>query len=184
MTPNERRLRLDVAAARYLEAIERDDFDTLAALWTDAAADEELAAVLREVHAGLVEEQETAAAVEERDALTAAAARHLPSGTIVRPATGPITVADVADELFRRPPDRLPATVHQLNDRLRAAHEPLPPDLGLSKLTTWAEAKFGTAPEEYWKAFRRAALKLELRRAAEAEYHLAARPAPEPGDRP
>jgi len=57
MTPNERRLRLDLAAARYLDAAERDDFDTVAELWADAATDAELAAALREVHTGLVEGQ-------------------------------------------------------------------------------------------------------------------------------
>jgi hypothetical protein len=50
--------------------------------------------------------------------------------------------------------------------------------LGLSKLVAWAEALFGPAPMEYWKAFRQAALKLELRRNAEVQYQLAARRGP------
>ena len=94
-----------------------------------------------------------------------------------------VTVADVANELFRHTPDRLPAEAHLLNERLRASREPLPADLGLSKLVAWAEAKFGAAPADYWKAFRQAAIKLELRRSTEIEYHLAARPAPKKEDK-
>jgi hypothetical protein len=180
MNPPDRRLALDLAAARYLEALERDDFDTMADVWQLTLVDPELEAVLRETHAGLIEEGERAAA----GVLTAAVETHLPSAEILRTAAGPVTVADVADELFRHTPDRLPAEAHLLNERLRASGEPLPADLGLSKLTAWAEAKFGQAPAEYWKAFRQAAVKLELRRAAEAEYYLAARPAPKPEAKP
>jgi hypothetical protein len=89
-------------------------------------------------------------------------------------------VADVAEELCRHTPDRLPAEAHLLNEHLRTLHEPLPAELGISGLTTWAESRFGSARGEYWAAFRRAAVKLELQRAAEAEYHLAARRAPKP----
>ena len=70
-----------------------------------------------------------------------------------------------------------------LNERLRRLQEPLPEDLGLSGLIGWAEKRFGSAPAEYWKAFRQAAVKLELRRGAEAEYHLAARRAPKPEEK-
>ncbi len=184
MTPNVRRLRLDLAAARYLEAMERDDFETVAALWSDATNDAELAAVLRDVHAGLTEEQHWTDMTAATGAMIAAVEQHLPSATVIRPPVGPVTVADVADHLFRHPPDRLPAAAHELNDRLRSARDLIPTDLALSKLSAWAEAKFGSAPAEYWQAFRQAALKLEMRRAADAEYHLAARPAPKLEDRP
>jgi hypothetical protein len=178
MNPHDR-LRISVAAARYLEALELDDHPTLDALWAAAAADPELLAAFRDIHAGLVEEQEAAAV----GAVAAAVAGHLRSGEVVFPAAGPVTVAAVADELFRHAPDRLPAAAHALNERLRAAADPLPADLGLSKLVAWAEAKYGVAPADYWKAFREAAIKLELRAAAEIEYQLAARSGPKPGGR-
>lgn len=182
MTPHDR-LRVSIAAARYLEALERDDQATLDALWARAAADPDLLAAFRDIHAGLVEEQAARDAAALGTVVSAAVERHLPSAEVVRPATGPVTVGDVAEELFRHTPDRLPAAAHALNERLRAAADPLPADLGLSKLTAWAEAKFGAAPPDYWAAFRQAALKLELRSAAEAEYQLAARAAPKPEDR-
>jgi hypothetical protein len=140
--------------------------------------------VLREVHAGLIEEQAHGAATAAEAALTAAVEAHLPSAEILRPAAAVVTVADVADELFRHAANRLPAEAYLLNERLRRSPELLPPKLGLPQLTAWAEALFGRAPPEYWKAFRQAAVKLELRRAAEAEYQLAARRAPKPEDKP
>jgi hypothetical protein len=183
MNPTDPRLRRDLHAARYLDALERNDFDTAAALWRLALADPELESALREVHAGLIEEQAREATASAEATLTAAVEAHLPSAEVIRPA-GPVTAADVADELFRHPPNRLPAAAHALNEKLRTAAEPLPPNLGLPQLTAWAESLFGSAPPEYWKAFRQAAVKLELRRAAEAEYQMAARRAPRPEDKP
>jgi hypothetical protein len=180
MNPTDRRLQLDFAAARYLDAVERDDFLAMAGIWQLALADPELEAVLREVHTGLIEEQAGEAAAAAATALTTAVETHLPSAEIVRPSVGPVTVGDVAEDLFRHTPDRLPAEAHLLNERLRASQEPLPEDLGLSGLIGWAENLFGAAPPEYWKAFRQAAVKLELRRGAAAEYHLAARRAANP----
>src|SRR4029078_469930 len=100
---------LDLAAARYLAALERDDFDAMAEIWQLALADHELEALLHEVHAGLLDEQAHEAAAAATAALTTAVEKHLPSAEIIRPSTGPVTVADVANELFRHTPDRLPA---------------------------------------------------------------------------
>lgn len=183
MTPNDR-LRVSIAAARYLEALERDDHAALDALWGAATADPDLLAAIRDIHAGLAEEQNRETGEQLARRVAAAAEQHLTAGEVLRPAAGPVTVADVADELFRHTPDRLPAAAHELNERLRSARDPLPADLGLSNFATWAEQKYGAAPAAYWKAFREAAVKLELRRAAEVEYQLAARRAPKPGEGP
>jgi hypothetical protein len=179
MTPEDRRLWLALQAAKYLEAIESEDFELQEELWERANRDPELEASLSAVHAGLAEEE--AEIVES--GVKAAVAQHLASTEILRPHSGPVTVAMVAEELFRHTPDRLSPEAHALNDRLRTAREELPEALGLSKLIAWAEAKFGLAPREYWIAFRDAALKVELRFAAETEYQLAARQAPKPENR-
>jgi len=177
MTPADRRLWLDAQAANYLAAVEAEDFDRQDAIWQLAARDPELEEALHAVHAGLAEE----AADSATDTVAAAVGQFLPSAEVVRPAAGPVTVGMVADELFRRTPDRLPAAAHALNDRLRQTTDELPAELGLSKLVAWAEARFGTADPAYWRAFREAALKLELRVAAETDYQLAARKGPKPG---
>lgn len=179
MTPSDRRLWIDLRTAEYLDALDRRDFDAQDRLWRLADGDPDLEAAFHDTHAALVAEVDAHAAA----AVAEAVAKHLPSAEVVRPTAGPVTVGMVADELFRHTPDRLSAAAHQLNDRLRASADELPVDLGLSKLTTWAEAKFGAAEGGYWKAFREAALKLELRAAAETDYQLAARQAPKPEDR-
>lgn len=177
MTPHPDRLRTELLAARYLEAVEADDFATQSRLWALAEADPDLVAAFREVHDDLIAEQTAREAGGLVLAIGKAVTEHLTSGEVVRDPTGPVTVGAVADELFRHTPGHLPADAHAVTDRLRVSHEPLPADLGLSKLTAWAEAKFGPAPPAFWKAFRDAALKLELRRAAAADYQLAARSA-------
>lgn len=177
------RLRIDLAAAAYLDALVRDDEETQARLWSEAAADPGLLAAFQEVHTGLLEENETADHVATGAAIAQATEAHLSSAEVVRSSAGPVTVGDVADELFRHAPDRLPPAAHTLNEALRSSSEPLPADLGLSKLTAWAEAQFGLGAAGYWAAFRSAALKLELRQAAAAEFALAARAAPRPEDK-
>lgn len=56
MTPTDRRLWIDLTAARYLEAVEREDWDAQAELWALAAQDPELEAAMHDIHAGLIEE--------------------------------------------------------------------------------------------------------------------------------
>lgn len=118
MNPIDRRLRPDLVAARYLAALERDDFTEMADIWRLALADAELEAILREVHAGLIEEQADEATAAVGASVTAAVEAHLPSAEIVRFPAGPVTVGEVAEELFRHTPDRLPAEAHLLNERL------------------------------------------------------------------
>jgi hypothetical protein len=169
------RLRISLATARYLEALERDDQATLIALWESAATDPDLLAALRDVHSGLIEEHQHQTRLRDNGCVTAAVEEHLTSGEVVRPNSGEVTLADVADELFRFTPDRLPAEAHTLNERLRGLREPLPAELGLPSLLAWATAKFGPTPEAYWKAFREAAMKVRIRANSDTEFQLAAR---------
>ena len=171
MNPNNRSLWIDLTAARYLDAIERDDFDAQLELWRAAEVDPELEAAFHDLHAGLIAEQGEAATA----AVASAAENHLRSGDVVRSTDGPVTVADVANELFRDTPGRLSAEVHAMNERLRSATESLPTDLGMWSLREWIEAKFGSVPPEYVKAFRQAALKVRMRANSETGHQLAAR---------
>lgn len=184
MTPHDR-VRISLAAARYLDALERDDQAALDTLWAQAAGDAELLAAFHDINVGLLEESQARDRAAVESAVATAVERHLPSAEVVKPEAGPVTVADVAAELFRHPPARLPAEAHALNERLRSATDPLPADLGLDALIAWAEPRFGPGPARYWEAFRAAALKARMRRAADTEFQLAARktaPRPE-GDR-
>ena len=171
---------IDRLAEQYLVAIYNEDFSTIERIWEIAAFDTPLEDALHELHVAVDAddlERETAAATH---AITNAVQSHLKSAEIVTPSTGPVTVGDVARELFLHPPDRLAAEAHQLNQTLETSREVLPEELGLTKLIAWAEGQFGPAPSDYWKAFRLAALKLERRRGSAIEYQLAARRAPKP----
>jgi hypothetical protein len=50
MNQNQDQIRVDLMAVRYLEAAERGDLDTIAALWTAAAANPELELLLHELN--------------------------------------------------------------------------------------------------------------------------------------
>lgn len=173
MTPHDS-MRINLAAARYLEALENGDDAALEALWRDAATDDNLLQAFREIHEGVIEQDLEHEAMQVRSAVADAVTKHMPGAEIVRPVAGPITVADVAKELFRFPPGNLPAEAHQMIERLRSIAEPLPEKLGLPALIAWAEPRYGSAPEKLWDAFRQVAIKLKAR-ANDAEYQLAAR---------
>ena len=171
---------LDRLTEEYLAALAAADDRTLDTLWERAATDPELERALLEIEVALDEDDREQDARAAERTIAGSVVAHLPSAEIIRPSTGPVTVGDVARELFRHTPDRLSAEAHALNQRLLSSLEELPFEVGLTKLIAWAESRFGTAPSEYWRSFRQAALKLERRRGSEAEYRLAARKAPKP----
>lgn len=177
MTTRENQKRLDRLAFQYLQAIETEDFDTIEALWEQAADDPDLDEMLHGLNAELTAEQEAAqAAVASvvRDAIE----QTMPSAELDRPASGPPTVAEVAEHIRRHPPAGLTLDDLRINDALRKVIEPVPEQLGISQVLHWGEkfAKFGPAPDAYWRAFREAALDLCMRRAARQNYKMAARP--------
>jgi hypothetical protein len=171
----ERELQMDLFALRYLEALEHGDLDTVAVLWAEAADDAELERLLHEVNDELAGDALQVAKTE--NIVLKALEQHLPSALVICPASGPLTVADVAEQLFRAPPPGLTTEDLKLNDALRAQRQLVPEQLGLGQVLAWA-AQFGDVHEPYWKAFRQAALKLRLQRDAEANYQMAARPGP------
>lgn len=179
MTPQDRRLWIDLTAAEYLVALEGEDYPAQERLWALAAADPELEAAFHETHDALIEEAQAAAVTPTIDAVRAAVLKHLPGVELEAP-TGPVTVAMVARELAERPPPRQSLEAAQLNERLKAAATELPADLGLTTLTAWLRSTFGDAPPEYAKAFREAAFKLRMRVNSDLEVQVAARRAPPP----
>ena len=174
MTPQDRRLWIDLTAAEYLDALEREDFAAQDRLWQLAATDSDLETAFHETHDAIAEEAQAAAVNPTIDAVRAAVLKHLPGVELDAP-TGPVTVAMVARELFEHPPARLTPEAAQLNDRLKAAATELPADLGLTPLTAWLRSTFGDAPPDYAKAFQRAALTLQMRVNFDAEVQVAAR---------
>jgi hypothetical protein len=175
MTNRENQHRLDKLALRYLEALATEDFDTIDALWEQAAEDTDLGAMLHGLNAEFVAEQdaqETAAIVS---AVVDTIEKHMPSAEVIRPTTGPLTVAEVAECIRRHPPAGLTTDDLKLNDMLRQAGDQVPSQLGISQVISWGK-RFGSAPDAYWRAFRQTTLKLRMRRESETECRMAARP--------
>jgi len=176
MKITDRELWIDETVSLYLEAFENDDFDAQDRIWKLAERDAELAETMHSLHRGLIEEQK---ALDERT-IARSVSMAMPSARIERESNGPITVADVAEELFHTAGKSLAGDGYAWIEKLRLSSAPLPDDLRLSKLSAWAEAQFGPAPAGFWKVFHNGAIKLEQRRASEKEYSLAARRAPNP----
>jgi hypothetical protein len=175
MTDRENQHRLDELALRYLAAVETEDFDTIGALWEQAADDPDLDAMLHGLNAELVAEQEREELHAIALAVTDQIERHMPSAEVIRPITGPLTVAEVAEYIRRHPPAGLTTDDLQLNDVLRSRIEAVPAELGLSQVIRWG-TRLGFAPEAYWRAFREVALDLWMQRTSAEHYQLAARP--------
>lgn len=175
MTNRENQHRLDTLALKYLQAVENEDFDTIDTLWEQAADDADLDAMLHGLNAEFVAEQDREENAAVASAVLEQIEKHMPSGEVIRPATGPLTVADVAEHIRRHPPAGLTTDDLQLNDVLRQSAEEVPTQLGISQVVSWGR-RFGYSPEVYWRAFRQTALKLRMQRESEAEYRMAARP--------
>ena len=171
---------LDHLTEAYIAALDAADVEVLNRIWERAASEPELEAYLYALNAEIDADDKLQATRAVKPALADAVRAHLPSAEIIVPNSGPVTVGDVARELLRHPPAGLPADAHALNEALLKSSDALPENLGLSMLVAWAEPRFGNAPSAYWKAFRLAALKLEMRRASAEEYQLAARRSPKP----
>lgn len=175
MSERENQLRLDLFALRYLEAVEAGDLDAVERLWAEADVDLELEHLLHGLNGALAADKEDQ--VQAEAAVTAAVEQHMPSARIMRSVFGPLTVADVFEEIRRTPPPGLTADDIKLIDSLRGRQEVVPEQLGLRQVIAWG-SQFGHAPEGFWKAFRETALRLRMQRASEPNFQMAARPAP------
>jgi hypothetical protein len=179
MTNRENQRRLDLISMKYLAAVEAGDFDALSALWLDAQNDPELGEMLHGLNAEIVAEQDAAEAVSSKAAIESVIEKHLPSAEIIRPESGPLTVAEVAEHIRKNPPSGVTADDLKLNDALRASSEAVPRELGTAQVVAWGR-RLGVAQETYWKAFRQAALVLRMRRESAENYQMAARPTKPP----
>jgi hypothetical protein len=175
MSDRGRERQLDLLAIRFADALEVGDFDTVDRLWAMAATDTEREAVIVDTATELADMIDCDARSTAADVVTEAVRRHMPSAEILRPATGPLTVSEVAEHLHRHPSAGLTADDLLANERLRQSTEVVPTELGLSQVLTWGK-RFGPVPESYWRAFRKAALELWMRRTAAESHRMAARP--------
>jgi hypothetical protein len=173
---NDRNRELDSLVIRFLAALEDGDFKTVEKIWSAAASDPELEGALTGAAGELAAEYDREFDEHAGSALESVVKSAMPTAEVIRPSTGPVTVAEVADHIRRTGAPGLVAADLVLNDALSRISDPVPEHLGLSSVIAWG-AGYGAAPESYWKLFRQSALSLKLRRESDTEYRLAARPA-------
>jgi hypothetical protein len=174
MTDRARQRQLDLLAIQFADALEVGDFATIDRLWAAAALDPELETIFLETAAELARTYDAEAQAQLESAVVAAVERHMPSAELIRPAAGPLTVAEVAEFLRSHPPAGLTTDEIAANEQLRQSTQVVPTELGMSQVLDWGR-QFGLLPETYWRAFRQAALKLRMRREADANFQMAAR---------
>ncbi len=171
-------LRIDYLCELYLQAMEQLNFTALEKLWGLAAHDQDLEKAFHELNESLCEEIRQSDDSQTQEKLGQLVDHHLPSAIRVPPPQQRITVADVIRELVQHPFLAKTPELTELITKMTDSAEPLPLELGLTPLTTWAQAHFGTATPGFWRAFQQAALKLDFQQNAAPRYALAARSAP------
>jgi hypothetical protein len=186
--PGERardRLRLELAALAYLDALEADDFDAVADLWERACDDSELCDVLSELSEGLAAEGEPSPGWEADAAKVSQwLKQHLASSSPPPPPAGPLTAGDVAariagdDRLLARlRPDERDANALLLTNRTA-----LPLELATASLERWAAGLPVHAGKNYWNVFRHAAVMMTMSRGHRTGLLMAARRKPPAGE--
>lgn len=170
--PSAAGLRQDLAALRYLDAVEAGDWEAAAALWEQAAGDPDLAEALEELSDGLAAELEPGPGWHaDAAAVVALIDRHLPSAAPPpQPPPGPPTAGDVAARiagdvslLSKLGPDE-----RQVNAALLADRTPLPAEMGVGQLAQWASSLPVGASQAYWRVFRHVAVLLTMTRPPQA----------------
>ena len=170
-------LRIDWLCEQYLQAIETQDFASQEKLWELTVHDAELLQAFRELNEGLLEEAEQKDDGNTDVQIEALVKAHIPSATVIQ-SPARLSVASVSRALAQQYPGQQLPGIETLLAKLSESTETMPEVKGLTALTHWAEAHFGKAPSGFWRAFQRAALKLEMQQAATPHYALAARPTP------
>src|SRR5262245_8533166 len=101
MNDRESQRQLDDFVARFLEALEEGDFDTQEEIWLAAASDPELEAALTDAAGELASEYDREFSESAGELLEAAVRVSMPTVDVIRHPTGPVTIAEVADQIRR-----------------------------------------------------------------------------------
>ncbi|HVB21681.1 MAG TPA: hypothetical protein VNG51_07030 [Ktedonobacteraceae bacterium] len=132
----EQRLAREKALHRYMDAFERDDFDTMSQVLAQAEQDPELENLIWEVHAAYAAEEEVEQREHDVEQVQQLLRHHLPSGWEM-PVTiedmPPLTIGDVAarmqaDEAVR---GSVKQELNSVMQRLHQSNTMLPENLGI-----------------------------------------------------
>lgn len=141
---------------RYLWALDRGDFDGVAAVLAAAAADEELDRMIVEVNRALHEEEGLSPLASETEVVRALLRRFVPSGFPHETDDLPVSVGEIAAKLAGD--RRLPAGDRDTGRRLAQSDLPVPPSLSREAVQRLVITLGGEGSEGFWRQFRNAAV--------------------------
>lgn len=168
-------VRRDRQVERYILALDRGDFDTVAAILAAAENDPDLDRLLVEVDGALHAEAQLTTQAEDERTVRTLLRKHLTSA-FAEPETGPPTVGDVAARLqadHAAGRQLLLAGDLVANDQLLGNRTALAGRINARLVKQIAEDLGVDASLTYWECFRRAAVVLAMTRDTGA-IHLAA----------
>jgi hypothetical protein len=170
---NERAETREKAIYRYVEALDKAEFDTIAEVLDLAANDPELSQAITEVNFAIQEEMQLTPLAGDAEIVRALIRNHLHSATdVVEDKDLPLTVGEVAAKL--KSERRVPFTDDKVNNLLLNSQKSLPAFLSLEATRLIGRELGVKASDRYWRAFRDAAITLSMGRGRESQL-LAAR---------
>jgi hypothetical protein len=162
------------AIYRYVRALDESDLETVAAILDSALHDADLDAAIIEINLTVQEEEQLTPSAGAAEIVRSLLRKHL-AHTVEADAGDetPVTVAEVAARL--KSERRVPFTDQEVNDRLLTVSRPLPAWLSIQAVKEMATELGATATERYWRAFRDAAIMLNMARSHRQAQLAAAR---------
>jgi len=170
---NERAEAREKAIYRYVEALDKAELDTIAAVLDLAVSDPELSQAITEVNLSIQEEMQLTPFAADAEIVRTLIRKHLHSAIeVVEDKDLPLTVGEVAAKL--KSERRVPFTDEKVNDFLLNNQQSLPALLSLEATRLMGRDLGVTASDRFWRAFRDAAITLSMGRGRESQL-LAAR---------
>lgn len=194
MNDDKRDPTLDLHGARYLEALEHDDFITMDSLWEAARTLPGLASVLVQLHLVILDlslddiDEDSSTLLHDfqpvlkRLARGIAAYKSATSPHLKKETSHAITVSDIAKEVIPCIHNQHSKQFKLIARKLRNTKVPPPEKLDLASLIEWGNSMSIEAPLCYWKEFQRATR--HVKRRLEADRRRAARRASRPDVKP
>jgi hypothetical protein len=161
------------AIYRYVEALDKAELDTIAAVLDLAVDDPDLSQAITEVNLSIQEEMQLLPFAADAESVRTLIHNHLHSVTEVAGDRDlPLTVGEVAAKL--KSERRVPFSDEKINDLLLNSHQSLPAFLSLEAIQHLGRELGVRASDRFWRAFRDAAITLSMGRGRESQL-LAAR---------
>lgn len=170
---NKRAAIREKAIYRYVEALDKAELETIAAVLNLAVDDPELSQAISEVNFAIQEEMQLTPLAADAEIVRMLIHKHLHSARAASEVKDlPLTIGEVAAKL--KSERRVPFTDERANNLLLNSQQPLPALLSLEATRLLGRELGIKASDRYWRAFRDAAITLSMGRGRESHL-LAAR---------